>query len=270
MRIAAFIAVLFCAGAAARADEVFLRNGQSLTGRVVANGKQVVLEVAGGTVRLAAKDVERIEQSALPEDLYAARAAVTNFQDPAAIRDLAAYAAQLKLATFATQLKWMANDVERDLCEKRLAADPDDAQARGTLARLDREAREARAAAEAAERRKAEDELAEARRQAAAAQAELARAREEAEHERQLREAAERQAAEAVARERYDWGWSGWGAGVVVAPGYGWVHHGGGGNHCPPQPRPPACAAPPPRPAVSRPPQPFQTPWQLRASPIRR
>src|SRR5579859_20902 len=191
--LAAVLAALTCAGVA-RADEVFLRNGQQITGRVTEGRDEIVVAVPGGALRLRRVDVDRVEREPLAEDLYAARAARTDMSDPAAVRELAAFARHLNFDATAAELESTATQVElekrvaaidakdgaayratarwarerglgpaveRWLCERALAADPDDALARIELDRVGREERAAEAR-EQAEREQAERDATEA------------------------------------------------------------------------------------------------------------
>src|SRR5438067_860628 len=92
MRLSTAFAIGLGLASAAQADEVLLRNGATISGRVTESGDQVIVEVRGGLLRLSRREVEAVERRPLPEDLYAARAAATDTSDPAALRRLADYA----------------------------------------------------------------------------------------------------------------------------------------------------------------------------------
>lgn len=230
-RIALAAAVLVLAAPdRAPADEVVLRNGSTLSGRAREVGPEVVLEVPGGTIRLARRDVVSIERAPAPEDLYAARAASTDLGDPGAVRALADHAQSLGLFDVARRLRSTADaielerrveatapgdaagfraiarwarergfgrEVERWLYERALRADPSDPEAALALARLAEEERRASSRDDEVERARADlaAELAALRRTSEAAQAEAARLRAELEAERE-RVARERAAAE--------------------------------------------------------------------------
>ncbi len=95
----------------ALADEVFLANGRTITGRAVEDGDSVFVSVPGGRIRLDRREIVRIERAPLPEDLYAARAAATDYENPEAVRALAAYAADLGLHEVARSLRAFADEV---------------------------------------------------------------------------------------------------------------------------------------------------------------
>jgi hypothetical protein len=120
-RIGLSCALLLAGGLAARGDEVFLRNGSSIVGRIASeDGHDVVVAVPGGTVRLPRRDVDRVQREALPEDLYAERAAATDMSDPAAVKDLAAYAARIGLVDVARRLETTAAEVELERRVERI------------------------------------------------------------------------------------------------------------------------------------------------------
>ncbi len=221
--IAAAIVAAPAFAADARADEVFLLNGQSIAGRVESESeREVVLAVKGGTIRLARREVIEIERGPLPEDLYAERAATTDLDDPAAVRGLAGHARDLGLRDVADKLDRTASEVELDamvakvkpgdaagfraaarfarerglgraaerfLFERALEADPKDREARyaldaiAELERIEKDDERRRAELDA-ERQRLELELERARIAAA-------RLREEVEREREARVAAE-------------------------------------------------------------------------------
>jgi hypothetical protein len=219
------------AAAPAAADEVWLKNGSSITGRASTEGADVVVVVKGGRLRIPASSVDRIDRGPLPDELFAERAARTDLDDPGATRALARYARELGMTEAAAALErtadevdferrvagtapddaagfrglaWLARsrglgrEVERYLYGRALQADADDEDARRHLERLDAEerdeARRRREEAERAERERAAAERAALERALAGAREEAALARAEAERERERRRAAEREA----------------------------------------------------------------------------
>jgi len=67
MRLAALAAALWTAAAAARADTVYLTNGNTMEGVVVSKNKtELVLDIGYGTVTLAVSDVARIARGTAP------------------------------------------------------------------------------------------------------------------------------------------------------------------------------------------------------------
>lgn len=204
--------------AVARADDVHLNNGRTLSGRVIAQTDAVVrLEVAGGTMEVPRHLVARIVERTPPDERYAELFSALDRDDPAQVAGLAVWASRNGLGKQAEELRALARDLElraqvdrvrgsgsaqaflgvlawatrrgysrpvrRWLASKALEVDPGHDEATRALAAIDaEEQREARARREEAAR--------ELDRQAIAARA----AEEQAQREQQERvEALERQ-----------------------------------------------------------------------------
>jgi len=234
---------------AARADEVWLKNGATITGKARYDGAEVVVAAGGGLIRVPASSVDRIDRGPLPDELFAARATTTDLADPMAARALARYARQLGMVETANRVERTADEIEletrvaaaapgdvealrgiawwararalgrsvdRYLLGKILVIAPRDTEARARLARIEADERED-------ERRRAEEKLQEERERAEAeraaledalrrSQAEAERLRAEAEQERERRLAAER------SQQESERAWRGSGR-EVVGPG---------------------------------------------------
>jgi hypothetical protein len=218
--------------ASASADEVFLKSGGRLTGRIlVRTATSVSVDVGPGTVTVSMASVDRIEEHRSILDDYDARASALGSDDARGWVALARWAAAEGLGTQA-----------RRGYERALAIDPDNADANRALGRTLVDGRWLTEAESYRARgyvqfegvwMSAADREATLTRREAAVQAEWARL----DADRRVRDAEARAAeAEAQAREAQAaaatstagiplwWGSYGW------APGYGWP---GTGKHRP-------------------------------------
>jgi len=107
----------------ALADEVYLQNGGTITGRIVEQTDAVVkVDIGGGTVGVPASEVERIVKGRTPLDDYDERSARLAPDDVKGWRNLGRWASQQGLYT-----------QSRQAYENVLEVAPDDAEARKAL-----------------------------------------------------------------------------------------------------------------------------------------
>lgn len=224
------IASMLLAAGTSLADEVFLKNAGSISGRIVEQTDEIVrVDIGGGTIGVPASEVERIVKGRTALDDYDERTARLGPGDVSGWRSLGRWASQQGLPAQAREaydrvLELAPNDAEARKAlgfvqvDGRWMTEEDGYRARGYvqyqgewLTPAEVQVAQSQAAAEDA-RREAEMRAIEA--EAAARDAE------------RRAEQAEERAREA---ERDDWNtpvyWGGWGYGVTYWPSYpGGIH----------------------------------------------
>ncbi len=170
----------------AHADEVHLKNGRTLVGKVVGEKDgMLTLEIEGGTFSFPSDEVARIEEKKTPQERFAEVSRTVDMNDPAQVARLAEWATRNHLGEQARQLQEMvrglelqrhvdraraskgaggflealawatdrgySRDVRRWLAEQAYAADPEHQEARRALHRIELEEEQERLAAEEAE-----------------------------------------------------------------------------------------------------------------------
>jgi hypothetical protein len=118
MRYVAFVLAL--APAFAVADEVHLKSGGRLEGRVRSKGDKIVLETLTGEVTLAAGDVDRIDEqhTSKVEEIHEKQDALKESRDPKSFLEVAAFAKEAKGS------RWVAANVDRAAALIREVRDP--------------------------------------------------------------------------------------------------------------------------------------------------
>jgi hypothetical protein len=209
--------------AAAAADEVYLKSGGQLSGRIVSRSASTIeVEVGAGRIKVPAASVARVEEGRSPLDEYEDRASRLQPGDAEGWLNLGDWAAARGLGTQA-----------RQAYERAHAARPDDPRANAALGRVqvdgrwvtEEEGYKARGYVQhdgawmtPAEREAMLADEAAADQRSSERRAAEARVREAEERAREAE--ARAQQAEAEAQEAQDGLplWYGWGAGPVVWP----------------------------------------------------
>ncbi len=95
-----------------RADEIELKNGRRVEGKVVARtASSVRIQVASGVIELPRSQVVGITERATADELYAEKAAAIRYDDPAALDELASWAEANRLVEKAGHLRELAKGV---------------------------------------------------------------------------------------------------------------------------------------------------------------
>jgi hypothetical protein len=134
--LVAVAGVLAACGAAgvARADEVHLRAGGTIVGRLIdEGGPEIEVQQDLGAVKLRRSEVAWVKRGIAPRDEFPARLAAIDAEDPQALLALAAWAEEKGLPDKAREARVMARDLA---LERKIAAlGPGEARAFLDLAR---------------------------------------------------------------------------------------------------------------------------------------
>jgi hypothetical protein len=101
------------------ADVLHLRNGHEIEGTVIEKGDEVEVKVRFGSVTVRRREVDSIERSATPLELYAQKCARTNLSDPDAVAGLIRWCEEQGLEEQARALREVARGAA---LERRLVA----------------------------------------------------------------------------------------------------------------------------------------------------